>query len=120
MRRFGPNSAADDNKLTDDSIEAFFIHKLSLLLDQKSEALWKKEKVMQRVELSKQKSEVVETGESGDALQAIASHDLGAFGSSTLFMPEFPSDTLLDADYSVRVENFGSTTETLDVALKTL
>ena len=35
-------------------------------------------------------------------------------------MPEFPSDTLLDSDYSVRVENFGSTTETLVVALKTL
>lgn len=36
------------------------------------------------------------------------------------FLPEFPSETLLDGDYSVRVENFGSSTETFDIALKTL
>lgn len=35
-------------------------------------------------------------------------------------MFEFPSDTLLDSDYSIRVENFGSATETFDIALKTL
>ena len=40
--------------------------------------------------------------------------------ASGQFLPEFPSETLLDCDYSVRVENFGSTTEQFDIALKTL
>ena len=40
--------------------------------------------------------------------------------ASGQYIPEFPSETLLDCEYSVRVENFGTTTETFDIALKTL
>lgn len=41
--------------------------------------------------------------------------------SNGQFLPEFPSETLLsDCEYSVRVENFGSSTEQFDIALKTL
>ena len=46
---------------------------------------------------------------------------LGMTGpGGSYFLPEFPGDTLLDCDYKVRVENFGSNCETLDIALKTL
>ena len=38
IRRFGTDS---NNCLTDDSIECFFMHKLSLLLDQKADRQWK-------------------------------------------------------------------------------
>jgi hypothetical protein len=47
------------------------------------------------------------------------SNDLGISGNGQ-FLPEFPSETLLESDYSVRVENFGSSAETFDIALKTL
>ena len=47
------------------------------------------------------------------------SNDLGINGNGQ-YVSEFPSDTLLDSDYSVRVENFGSSAETFDIALKTL
>ena len=49
----------------------------------------------------------------------LISNDIG-LNSSGQYLPEFPSETLLDCEYSVRVENFGSTTETFDIALKTL
>ena len=36
------------------------------------------------------------------------------------FLFEFPSESLLDSEYSVRVESFGHTNETFDIALKSL
>ena len=49
------------------------------------------------------------------------SNDLSLQGpADSRFLFEFPSETLLDCEYSVRVENFGSTNETFDIALKTL
>ena len=33
IRRFGQNQSNNDDALTDESVEAFFLHKLSLLLD---------------------------------------------------------------------------------------
>ena len=47
------------------------------------------------------------------------SNDMG-LNCNGQFLPEFPSETLLDCDYSVRVENFYSNTESFDIALKTL
>ena len=33
IRRFGPGQTGNSDPLTDESVEAFFLHKLSLLLD---------------------------------------------------------------------------------------
>ena len=49
------------------------------------------------------------------------SNEISLQNNSNPWLFEFPSETLLDnSDYSIRVENFASSTETFDIALKTL
>ena len=48
-------------------------------------------------------------------------NDLSLQGQAdSRFLFDFPSETLLECEYSVRVENFGAANETFDIALKTL
>ena len=67
MRRFGGPNAPGQDDLTEESIEAFFIHKLSLLLDQKSEARWRQGKIIEKHEENKVgKSKTKDVSESAE------------------------------------------------------
>lgn len=73
MRRFGPGSS-DEKALTEESIEAFFIHKLSLLLDQKGDRVWRQDRIISKhndniARASKHKSEESKEPAEADVVQ---------------------------------------------------
>ena len=68
---------------------------------------------------SKQKGEESKEPAEADIVQ-MNSNEISLQNNSNPWLFEFPSETLLDSDYSIRVENFSSSTETFDIALKTL